>query len=220
MCGRTNLTASGEELAEEFALAETPVLAPRYNIAPSQPLAVVRAEDGPRRLDLLTWGVPPAEGEPPGAVINARVESAHRRPFGEAFRRRRCLVPVTGFYEWRQRGRIRQPFLIRRSDGRPFGLGGLWQPGDEARCAILTTAANELLAPLHDRMPLIVGRAAYALWLDPASDREALEPLLHPAPPGELIAFPVSTRVNRPENDDPGCLEPAPEMEDPQKTLW
>src|SRR6185436_1655035 len=143
MCGRTNLTASGEELAEEFALAETPVLLPRYNIAPSQPMAVVRVEDGPRvqdgqhlqhapprRLDLLTWGVPPAPGDPPGAVINARVESAHRRPFGEAFRRRRCLVPVTGFYEWRQRGKVRQPFLIRRRDGRPFGLGGLWQHGD------------------------------------------------------------------------------------------
>jgi putative SOS response-associated peptidase YedK len=227
VCGRTNLTATPEELAEAFALdpAEVPELVPRYNIAPTQPMAVVRMDARrQRRLSLLRWGlVPSGAGDPRvGArLINARSESASTRGvFRGPFRERRCLVPATGFYEWRRIENSRQPYLLRRRDGGILALAGLWdrwrapQSSPEGHepiesCTILTTAANELVARLHDRMPVVLDPADYERWLDPAlQDAVALFPLLRPYPAEEMVAIPVSPRVNSPDADDPGLLEP------------
>lgn len=232
MCGRASLTASGEEIAEVFGLGSVPSLRPRYNMAPGQDVAAVRLDGGARRLAALRWGLRPRGGLPPEAegrpMINARAESAARKaPFRESFRQRRCLVPVTGFYEWRRRARGAEPWLVRRRDGQLFALGALWDaaapdagadPPPET-CAILTTEANVLVAPLHDRMPVLVPVDAFSLWLDPGlRDLHALDPLLRPALPDEMEAYPVSELVNRVEVDDPRCLEPAPE--DRQKSLF
>ena len=226
MCGRTNLTATPEELAEAFALDELPTLEPRYNIAPSQPMPVVRMDGSRRRrrLALLRWGLVPRWAADPGVagrMINVRAETARTRAaFKDPFRERRGLVPATGFYEWRRAERGRQPYLLRRRDGRPMGLAAVWDRWEppprenEGRdalesCAILTTPANELVARLHDRMPLVLDPGDYELWLDPAvTDPRRLEPLLRPYPAEEMVAIPVSPRVNSPNNDDPGCLEP------------
>lgn len=225
MCGRTNLTATPEELAEAFALDEVPVLAPRYNIAPSQPMPAVRMEAArrTRRLGQLRWGLVPHWASDPaeGArLINARSESAHTRAaFREPFRERRCVIPATGFYEWRRIERSRQPYLLRRRDGRPMGLAGVWdrwRPPANAEaheaiesCAILTTPANELVARLHDRMPLVLDPRDYEQWLDPElTDPRLLRPLLRPYPAEEMVAIPVSPRVNSPHNDDPTLVDP------------
>ena len=239
MCGRTSLTATPEELAEAFALDEVPALAPRYNIAPTQPMPAVRvfAATGKRRLGLLRFGlVPHWAGDPSvGArLINARSETAKARAaFRDPFRERRCLVPATGFYEWRRVNRDRQPYLLHRRDGRLMGLAAVWDrwrpaPGVEGEpiesCAILTTPANELVARLHDRMPLVLDPADFALWLDPqVTDPARLLPLLRPYPAEEMVAVPVSPRVNSPHNDDPSLVEPieVSEAAEPrQRTLF
>jgi putative SOS response-associated peptidase YedK len=220
VCGRFNLTAPGEEIAEAFELDEAPSLRPRYNIAPSQPIAVVgfQPRTGRRGLAELTWGLAP-RGAKPGErrLINARSESAAVRPaFREAFRSRRCLVPATGFYEWETRaGERPRPWLFRLAGGEVFAFAGLWEPplekGGRATCAILTTDPNRLAEKVHDRMPVILPREAYSRWLDPAADpEEELRPLLEPFPEAAMVAYPVGTGVNSPANDDPSCLAPAP----------
>jgi putative SOS response-associated peptidase YedK len=227
MCGRTNLTATPEELAEAFALdaAELPALAPRYNIAPTQPMPVVRMDARRRRrLTLLRWGLVPHDAPDPrvGArMINARSETARTRAaFRLPFRERRCLVPANGFYEWRRIEGLRQPYLLRRRDGRLIALAGLWDrwraPASSAEahepiesCTILTTPANELVARLHDRMPLMLDRDDYERWLDPdVKDPDALAPLLRPYPAEQMVAIPVSPRLNSPQVDDPTLIEP------------
>jgi putative SOS response-associated peptidase YedK len=241
MCGRTNLTATPEELAEAFALDEVPSLAPRYNIAPSQPMPLVRVDGAQRRrrLSHARWGLVPRWAADPkvGArMINARAETVARLPaFRDPFRERRCLVPASGFYEWRRGEKSRQPYLLRHRDGRLLALGGLWErwrpaPHDPRHaetiesCAVLTTPANELVARLHDRMPLIVRPEDYDAWLDPdLRDPERLAALLRPFPAEEMVAVPVSPRVNSPDNDDPGLLEPVEPRPDPeprQRTLF
>lgn len=229
MCGRFNLTAPGEEIAEAFGLEDVPGLAPRYNIAPSQDIAVVRSDPGDqkRRLALLKWGLVPQgslEGE--RGFINARAETAWEKPsFRDAFVRRRCLIPATGFYEWQHTGTAqpqtsgrarprRQPWHFGLVDGRVFAFAGLWEPpiADDAAatCAILTTEPNDLARPVHDRMPVILDRAAYARWLDPTVGAyAALAPLLRAFPASAMRAFPVSTAVNDPRCDLPVCLQPA-----------
>lgn len=214
MCGRFTLTAPGDVVAEAFGLDETPALAPRYNAAPGTPVAALRARAGaPRRLEQLTWGWGggPAEGGAASLLINARSETAARKPaFREALLGRRCLVPADGFYEWRRAGQRREPFHIRRPDGRPFGLAALWTPrsGGDA-VVVLTTAPNAVVAAIHDRMPVILPPAAFAAWLDPGlREAAALEALLLPAPEGSLIALAVGPFVNDARNDGPRCLEP------------
>lgn len=222
MCGRFTLTTPGDLVAEAFGLDERPELAPRYNIAPTQPVAVVRrvGPGEPRRLALVRWGIVPSRTREPwkqGPLINARSESAAERPvFRGAFRQRRCLVPADGFYEWKPvpGARARQPFFVRRADGRPFAFAGLWEPGPgtgdpQDSCTILTTDPNELLRPLHDRMPLILDQEAYDLWLDPSvRDPGRLRPLLRPCPPEALLVHPVGPKVNDPKNDEPECMRP------------
>ena len=219
MCGRFNLTAPGEEIAEEFGLGEPPLVVPRFNIAPSQRIAVVgiQPRTGRRGLAELKWGLlPQGSGEGERAHINARAETAGaRRAFRGAFARRRCLIPATGFYEWKRvPGRKPQPWLLKLASGRVFALAGLWEPalapGGTPTCAILTTEPNELARQVHDRMPLILDPADYARWLDPAATSgQDLEPLLRPFPAEAMTAFAVSSAVNRASLDDPSCIEPA-----------
>ena len=221
MCGRYTQTASGDEVAEAFALGEREALAPRYNICPTQKAAVVRVDPdtGRRGLVHLTWGLVPrtALGEERGH-INARAESAWERPtFAEAFAERRCLVPATGFYEWQKLddGK-RRPWLLRLAASGPFAFAGLWepasaQPGASPTFTILTTEPNDLARVVHDRMPVILDPEDYARWLDPDRVPAELRPLLRPFPAAAMTAYPVSPRVNSPANDDPACLDPAEE---------
>jgi putative SOS response-associated peptidase YedK len=219
VCGRFTLTLPPDLIAEAFDLDDAPILDARYNIAPTQPIAVVRRvkPDGPRQLDLLKWGVarPPVEGaRDSGPLINARSESIAARPaFRDAFRRRRCLVPADGFYEWAAGPGRRQAFHVRRQDGRPFAMAGLWEPeeaGQPASCVILTTVPNELLRPIHDRMPLIVDPADYDRWLAPeVTDAGSPAAILRVHPPPPLEARPVGPAVNNAKNEGPACLDPA-----------
>jgi len=207
-------------LRARFALGEMPDhLEPRYNIAPSQPVLVI-PNRGPRRLRPARWGLVPHWAADPAIghrLINARAETLATRPaFRDAVALRRCLIPADGFYEWqRAGGRRTQPFYVRRRDGSPFAFAGLWDvwraPDGEriASCTIVTTDSNALLAPIHDRMPVILDEVAYDAWLDPRPRAAAaLEGLLVPFAAAPLEAYPVSTLVNTPANDDPQCIAP------------
>jgi putative SOS response-associated peptidase YedK len=231
MCGRFQLKP-GDDWMEEFGLSEVPDLPPRYNIAPTQDVVAIRADkDGARRAGLLRWGLVPSFAEDPAVgnrLINARAETVARKPaFREPFRKRRCLVPADGFYEWRRAGRARDPFLIKMKDGRTFAFASVWDrwASKEERiesCSILTTAANELVAPIHDRMPVVLDRADYGLWLDPDAPEDELHRVLRPFPAAEMIAVPVSARVNSTAVDDPDCERPVAEAPPPpvQTTLF
>lgn len=203
---------------------DVPELAPRYNIAPTEPVAVIRAGRGARVLETRRWGLVPhwakqATGPP---MFNARSETLAEKPaFRDAFRQRRCLVPADGFYEWFSVSGRRQPFHFRRKDGAPFAMAGLyadWQPptGETllagppvASCTIVTTRANALLAPIHDRMPVLLPPEAIEDWLDP-EPREAgsLARWFEPASEEGWLSYPVDPRVNRARNDDPANVEP------------
>ena len=219
MCGRYYLLAPPAELAGLFGLADVPDASPRYNIAPTQPVLAV----GPDRAGLpavasFRWGlVPPWSAGPKPGPINARAETAADKPtFAEAFRRRRCLIPASGFFEWSRRGKVKQPFAIRLADGRPFAFAGLWEAWRPESgpplltCALLTTAANELLRPVHDRMPVILDPRHFGLWTDRAVREPAeLAPLLRPFAADRMRACPVDPWVNDARHDDPRCLGPA-----------
>jgi putative SOS response-associated peptidase YedK len=221
MCGRFSLTYTDQDLLEYFQLARGLDLEPRYNIAPSQPVAAVRVEEGERRLVLLRWGLIPFWANDPKVgykMINARAETAHKTPaFRAAFRGRRCLIPASGYYEWDKKGGSRQPYHILRADGQPLALAGLWEhwEGKEGKtviesCTILTTAASEPVARLHDRMPVILEPEDFYLWLDRGEQRvERLRELLEPAAPGVLNMVPVSPYVNKATNEGERCIEPA-----------
>ncbi len=221
MCGRFTLTKPIPVLAELFLFPETTDQEPRYNIAPTQAVAAVRAPGGPehRELVMLRWGLVPSWAEDPAIgnrLINARAETAFQKPaFRSAFRQRRCLVLADGFYEWQRLGSKKQPYYFRMRDGRPFAFAGLWECwADRGKpletCTLLTTEANEVLRPIHERMPVILEPSAYNRWLDPACQQvDRLQPLLHPYRSEEMIGYPVSSLVNNPRNESPKCVEPA-----------
>jgi putative SOS response-associated peptidase YedK len=227
MCGRFTLTTSIPVLAEWFLFPEAAPQPPRYNIAPTQAVAAVRVPaaggesggKGPRELCFLRWGLVPSWADDPAIgnrLINARAETAAEKPsFRSAFRHRRCLIPADGFYEWQKLTGRKQPYYFHMRDGRPFAFAGLWehwQDGDQTleTCTILTTAANDVLRPVHERMPVILGPEDYDRWLDPAVRQpELLQPLLRPFPAEAMAAYPVSMVVNNPRNDTPKCVEPA-----------
>jgi len=226
MCGRYLLKAPADALRRAFGFVEQPNLMPRYNIAPTQEVPVIRERrepKGERTLQLLRWGLIPyfaADMKGGAKLINARSEGiADRSSFREAFRKRRCLVPADGFYEWRTEGKLKQPYLIQRRDREPFAFAGLWerwvpktQPPEPAYIdsfTIVTTQANALLKPLHERMPVILAPEDYARWLDRGSSAAELKALLKPAPEDLLGYFPVSTRVNAAAPDDADLIEPA-----------
>ncbi len=225
MCGRYTLTVLQQPLAEEFELHELEPVRARYNIAPTQPAPIVRVsgESGRRELALHRWGLIPSWAKDPtigNRMINARAETAAEKPaFRNAMKRQRCLVPCTGFYEWRvldpaAKKPAKQPYYIRRRDEGVFAFAGLWDrwrspEGEEIDSfAILTTEPNELMRELHDRMPVIIPRKEYGVWLDnQVLDAKRLALLLRPYPAGELVAHPVSNRVNNPKFDDPSCIQ-------------
>ena len=221
MCGRFLLTTDLDllERAFGFEAPERPNLPPRWNVAPTDAIPIVRSKrDAPgRELAIVRWGLIPfwaAEASVGGAkLINARAEGIATKPaFREAFHRRRCLVPADGFYEWQKLDDGRQPCLIRRRDRAPFAFAGLWErwngPDGPVRTAtIVTTTPNAVCAPVHNRMPVILVEDDYDAWLDPA--RPGGEQLLRPCPDEWLEAFPVSRRVNSVKNDDATLIEPA-----------
>ncbi len=222
MCARYEIDAPPEDLAEVFALAEMPRLAPRWNAAPTQMLPVVRAaEDGTRRLDLVRWGLVPSWADDPkvgSRMINARSETVATKPsFRSALRRRRCLVPVTGFYEWTGEPGHKRAWIFRKGGGKVFAFAGLWETWRGAGAAeplvtftILTTAANELVARVHDRMPVVVEPGDHATWLDPRIDSYVrLESLFVPARTSSMTCVPVGPAVNDPRHEGPSCAAPA-----------
>ena len=222
MCGRFMLTRDPATLALRLGAIDVrqEPFRPRYNVAPGQPIdAIVETREGERRLGRLIWGLVPRWAKEPKGIINARAETVAEKPsFRDAFRRRRCLIPADGFYEWSAvAGRRRkQPYAIRFTGEEPLAFAGIWDRwqgmvGAEPRvtCAILTCPPNEAVAPVHDRMPVVLAdEQAMARWLDPDADPEALRVLLGPLPAAKTIIYPVSERVNDPRADEPELLEP------------
>jgi putative SOS response-associated peptidase YedK len=222
VCGRFGLFVTPEVLEEYFSLPDLVAAAPqpRYNLTPGQAVAVVREHDGTRRLDALQWGLVPfwAKDASIGRrLINARLDGVAFKPaFREAWQRRRCLIPASGFYEWSEpRGSRKRPYFIRPGAEPLLALAGLWErwrtaTGEKLEtCVIVTTGANAELARIHDRMPLLIPRDAHALWLDPQSSLEdALK--LAERPPA-LQVHPVGFGVNDPRNDDESLIAPVAE---------
>lgn len=217
MCGRFNLITDAQGLVEFFNVLYCPELSPRYNIAPTQEVPAVVLIEGARQVVMLHWGLVPSWAREPSIgnrLINARAETAAGKPsFRTAFRRRRCLIPASGFYEWQMRSGVKQPYHIHPAGGGLMAFAGLWEhweaQGQVLRsCTILTTAANAAIAPLHDRMPVILDRADHATWLAAESSPQVLQALLKPCAEDWLIADPVSRHVNSPANDDSACIQP------------
>jgi putative SOS response-associated peptidase YedK len=222
MCGRFTLTIDPGELQDAFPGYTIPQqgISPRYNIAPSQPIAAILNQASPK-LDFLVWGLIPSWVKDPqmgNRMINARSETLAEKPsFRNAYRRRRCLIPADGFYEWQviPGRKSKQPVYIHLQEHKPFAFAGLWEiwrapDGSEVySAAIITTQANDFIKPIHDRMPVILKPSNYEEWLD-AGERhpETLAHLLVPYPNNEMAAYPVSQAVNSPQNDQPECIKP------------
>jgi putative SOS response-associated peptidase YedK len=225
MCGRFTLTVDLGQIQAAFPGIEVPRdLPPRYNIAPTQPVAVI-PNNGQNRLDFYIWGLIPSWAKDPeigNRMINARAETLAEKPaFRSAYRRRRCLVLADGFYEWRADPgtKSKTPMYIQLESTEPYGLAGLWEiwsngDGSEIRsCTIVTTEPNQLLSSIHNRMPVIVSADNYDRWLSPQElSPEELQPVLAPYPAEEMVAFPVSRLVNSPNNDVPECVLPVAEI--------
>jgi putative SOS response-associated peptidase YedK len=221
MCGRFTLFVDPKDLMDAFPGFETPVeWTPRYNIAPSQPVAVI-ANNGQNKIEFFRWGLVPFWAKDlkiGNRMINARAETVAEKPsFRAAYRRRRCLVLADGFYEWRKEPgqRAKTPMYIRLKSGEPFAFAGLWEtwrsPDDQTvlSCNIITTRPNSLVERIHNRMPVILEPQAYDLWLDPAEQSpEKLGVWLKPYPASQMTAYPVSRLVNSPSNDSPDCIAP------------
>ncbi len=221
MCGRFTLRAPARTLSTAYAV-EVPVeYTPRYNIAPGQPVLVVRArpESGAREALFVHWGLIPPWAEDPGiayTMINARAETVAEKPtFSRPLASRRCLVPADGWYEWRKTGREKQPFFFHLKGGAPFAFAGLWERGrgkggkEIESCTVITTRANEAAAAVHDRMPVLLGPDRYDVWLGSSVHTpEDLLSLMAPCPAGDLLAYPVGAIVNSARVDSPRCVEP------------
>jgi putative SOS response-associated peptidase YedK len=222
MCGRFNLTTPAHEIAAIFEVAPTHALSPRFNIAPTQPIVAIRmqADKKKRELVLLRWGLIPSWSKEPKVsfnTINARADTVATKPaYRAAFKQRRCLIPADGFFEWRKGpDNEKQPFHIHMKNDSPFAFAGIWErwqragePGIES-CSIIVTEANELMASIHDRMPVILPREVYQSWLDPGVvDVHRLESMLKPFASNEMEAYPVSTIVNHAKNNVAECIVP------------
>jgi putative SOS response-associated peptidase YedK len=211
MCGRYTQTADVKTLQTRFSLQSAPAeLPPRYNLAPGQ-MAPVIAWKGGNRMGFFKWGLTPKWAKDPSIgnrMINARAETISEKPaYKKPFAAQRCLVPADGFYEWKKvgaKGKIPHRFTLK--GGGVFAFAGLW---DNSTFTIVTTTANELVKPVHDRMPVILPEGLEALWLDPKAAPDKLKALLAPLAPEAMEAIEVSSRVNSPKNDDPACAAPA-----------
>jgi putative SOS response-associated peptidase YedK len=220
MCGRFTLTMDLSELQELFPWIDFGVdHHPRYNIAPSQSILAI-PNTGDNKAQLFRWGLIPHWAKDPSIgnkMINARGETVSEKPsFKNAYKKKRCLIPADGFYEWKKEGTGKTPYLIRLKSNQPFMLAGLWEkwePPDEEpiySCTIITTEANELLKSIHPRMPVILEPSSYDLWLDNATQITVqLDGLLVPFNDQEMETFPVSKVVNNPRNDSDECVKPA-----------
>lgn len=219
MCGRYTLAADAESIQLAFNLDKASGWRePRYNIAPTQQVAVISNRD-PRALSFMKWGLAPSWAKDPkigNRMINARSETAAEKPsFRTAFKRRRCLIPADGYYEWARRGKKKTPMYITHTQRDIFAFAGLWeswkQPDGEwlNTCTILTTEANERIRPIHHRMTVILEPEDYALWLSPGPlERDEWLPLMAGPRPDQLDYYEVSTQVNRPINDNPTLIMP------------
>jgi putative SOS response-associated peptidase YedK len=233
MCGRFRLSRRKQLVDEHFdsVSCELEDWAPRYNIAPTQPVPVIRQnpKEPVRKLSLMKWGLIPSWAKDPSAaarMINARSETASTLPaFRDALKFRRCLIPADGFYEWQRSGKSKQPFCFEVKDGKLFAFGGIWdrwRGGGIAveTCSILTTTPNAVTSAVHDRMPVILDPDSYDLWLDPGmTDVSAVSELLKPFDARLMRCYPVSTRINSVANDDEECSRPA-EVAEAQHSLF
>lgn len=222
MCGRFTLTVDPSEIADTFGNFEFPTqFAPRFNIAPTQPVLVI-PNDAKNKADFFIWGLIPSWSKDPAIgnkLINARGETLAEKPsFRGGFKYKRCLILADGFYEWKASpgSKTKTPYFIHMKDRKPFAFAGLWDEwqspdGDSVRtCTIITTEPNELMSALHNRMPVILNAKDYDRWLDPAPQTpDNLIHLIQPFPADIMSAYPVSTLVNKPGNDRPECVVPA-----------
>ncbi len=220
MCGRYMIVSNTEALRRLFRFAELPNLQSRYNVAPTQDVPAIRlGDDGQTHLDMLRWGLVPSwakEVKIGYKMINARAETVAEKPaFRTAFRKRRCLILADGFYEWRIEQGGRQPYLIRMADRSPFAFAGLWESwknpesGETVEsCTIIVTEANELVAQIHDRMPVILAPNDHDPWLYGDPERDDLRALFGPYPAKIMSASPVSKAVNNVRNDEASLIEP------------
>lgn len=217
MCGRFTSLLSPELLAAIYEIFGLPESTPRYNIAPSQPVSIVRQNvAGQRELATVKWGLIPSWAKDPSighSLINARGETVAEKPsFRAAFKHRRCIIPASGFYEWVAVGGAKQPWYIKGYEDRPLSLAGLWEhwPSPDGSvietCSIITTTANELMAPIHDRMPVILPTKSIATWLDDNAKPDDVKDLLRPCASEMLATYTVSNLVNNPKFDSPACI--------------
>lgn len=219
MCGRFTLRARIKEIAEFLRLMADFELTPRYNIAPTQQILAARLNEQNKERELATlhWGLVPSwskDGKGSDGPINARSETVAEKPtFRSPFKRRRCLVPADGFYEWQKLGKQKQPMHIHRPGGELFAIAAIWDRWERdgkvlESCALLTTSANKMMGAIHDRMPVILSKLDFDAWLDPAQTADSLKPLMVPCDDSLLIADPISTWVNSPTHEGPRCLQP------------
>ncbi len=240
MCGRFALLTLPEVLATFFELSDAPSVRPRFNIAPTQDALAFRVVDGQREAELLHWGLVPFWAKDPSIgsrLINARSETASgRAAFRQAFRKRRCIIPASGFYEWRREDKRKQPFYIRPVDRSPIAFAGLWEEWRDPdrpdaplleSFTILTTEPNVLVRDIHNRMPVILRPLDFELWLDPdVSDPDDIRHLLRPVPSDNLEAYTISSYVNSPAHEGPECIRPTEPSDAPDQagsggeTLW
>lgn len=220
MCGRFVVRSSPEEIRRLLGYEDTPNFPPRYNVAPTQPIAIVRIDRGKRRFALTRWGLIPSWVKDPkqfALLINARAEGiTQKASYRAAMQRRRCLVPADGFYEWQKTPGGKRPFYVHARNGGPMAFAGLWETwmdatgGEIDTAAIVTCPANAMLAPIHDRMPVVLAPEKYDAWLDTENvDAAAASALLKPAPEDMLQAYEISTRVNSVKNEGAELVEPA-----------
>jgi putative SOS response-associated peptidase YedK len=219
MCGRYTLRTDLREIAKHFGVTEVPSMTPRYNISPTQEVAIIKVTDEAqgREMDLYRWGLIPSWAKDPSIgskMINARAETVAEKPsFREAFKHRRGLIPADGFYEWARAGTRKQPYYFLMKNEQPFAFAGLWEnwQSDGERinsCTIITTEANELLRQVHDRMPVILHPEDYEMWLDEdVRKTDLLKELLQPYPAQEMTAYPVSTLVNSTRQQGAGLVD-------------
>ena len=219
MCGRYFIVMTPATMRERFGYPEMPNFPPRYNVAPTQPIPLMRIWEGKKQFVLMRWGLLPSWVKDPKTftlLINARGDTVNEKPaFKNAMKRRRCLIPADGFYEWKRDGTTKRPYLIRMKGSQPFAFAGLWETwvgpnGEELdTAAMITTDANAVLAPIHHRMPVILPPDKFEMWLDCANvSPAAAAALLVPAPAAAMEAFEISPAVNRVANDGPEIQQP------------
>ena len=234
MCGRYRLSRRKQIIAEHFdAISDAEDWIPRYNVAPTQPVPVIRQNptEPTRHLSQMRWGLIPSwskDASGATSMINARSETATTLPaFRDAMKCRRCLVPADAFYEWKREGSAKQPYCFDVNEGQLFAFAGLWEGWKDANgtwvktCTILTTAPNAATSAIHDRMPVILDPADYDVWLDPGmKDSVGVSELLKPFDPSAMRYYPVSSRVNNVQNDDVECTRPVILEAPPQQPLF